>query len=79
MGFRKIAPVIQSQFVQVARDRIECRLVVARPLSPAEETALLAQVRSRLPWPFDLAVAYMDTLPRAAGGKFEDFRSELAT
>ncbi len=79
MGFRKIAPVIQSQFVQVARDRIECRLVVARPLSPAEETALLAQVRARLPWPFDLAVAYMDTLPRDAGGKFEDFRSELAT
>lgn len=78
MGFRKIAPVIQSQFVQVARDRIECRLVVARPLSAGEEETLLDLVRRRLPWPFQVVAVYVDALPRGAGGKFEDFRTELS-
>lgn len=79
MGFRKFAPVIQSQFVQTAADRLECRFVVARPLTEKEEAMLLATIRSRLPWPFELVVAYMDAIPRNASGKFEDFYSELAT
>ncbi len=77
-SYRALAPVVQHQFVQTAYDRLECRFVVERPLQADEEAALLAKVRSRLPWPFEVSVVYMATIPRGAGGKYEDFYSEVA-
>jgi hypothetical protein len=46
---------------------------------PEEEAALLAKVRSRLPWHFELSVVYLAEIPRGPSGKYEDFYSELAS
>jgi len=78
-SYRALAPVVQHQFVQTAHDRLECRFVVERPLQAEEEAALLAKVRSRLPWHFELSVVYLAEIPRGPGGKYEDFYSEVAS
>lgn len=77
-GLAGIAPVLRQQLAQVGPRTIEVRLVTARPLTPDEEMRLRAHILSKLPAPFDLAFTYPGELPRSAGGKFEDFVSELA-
>jgi len=77
-GFTAIAPIVQHQFVQKAPDWIEGRLVTERPLTPDEERALRAHIEGRLPCPFRVTFAYVGEIPRNAGGKFENFVSELA-
>jgi len=63
----------QHQFVQTAVDRIELRLVANAPLSSDDAGKLEAAVRERLGDGFDLVLSRVEALPRAAGGKFEDF------
>jgi phenylacetate-CoA ligase len=80
-GTRKlaqIAPITQHQFVQKELDWIEARLVVRRPLTAADEDRLRAHVLGGLPWPFRLSFRYCDEIPRNAGGKFENFISEVS-
>ncbi len=77
-GLNEIAPVLQHQFVQKAYDVIEARLVTAQPLTPQQEEALRRHIQSRLPVSFDIRFTYVDGIPRSAGGKFEDFMSEVA-
>jgi len=77
--FRAIAPVGQYQFIQHERDRIEVRLVVERPLTSAEETALRAHMQRALGHPFQLDFNYFEgALPKGAGGKFEEFVCRVA-
>ena len=76
--FTSIAPIVQHQFVQKSAEWIEGRLVTERPLTPDEEAQLRAHVQGRLPWPFRISFAYCSDIPRNAGGKFENFVSELA-
>jgi len=72
--YREIAPVIQYQLVQKSRSAIEVRLVVAKPLVPAEEAALGNLIRESLGYPFTLDFAYYPyRIPRGSGGKFEEF------
>ncbi|MGE0388427.1 MAG: phenylacetate--CoA ligase family protein [Gammaproteobacteria bacterium] len=71
------APVLQHQFVQKAYDLVEARLVVATPLSPAQESAFRDRVQSQLPPGVRLAIAYCERIERSASGKFEDFVSEV--
>ncbi|HEY1560424.1 MAG TPA: AMP-binding protein [Caulobacteraceae bacterium] len=69
-----IAPIIQFQFVQEARERIEMRLVMARPLTEAEAKNLTAYIQSRFDWPFEVRFTYFENeIPTGPGGKFEDF------
>ena len=75
---RDIAPVRQLQVVQLDLDRVELRLVTARPLTGSEEAQLVAHLLDRLGHPFRITVTYLDRIPRTASGKYEDFRSELA-
>ena len=75
--FTDIAPIVQHQFVQKDAEWIEARLVTERPLTPAEETALRQHVLAKLPWPFRLSFVYTDRIARNAGGKFENFISEM--
>lgn len=77
-GLAELAPVIQHQFVQVAPERIEARLVTERPLTPEEEARLRKHILAKLPSPFRLDFVYRDSIPRSPGGKFEDFISEVA-
>jgi phenylacetate-CoA ligase len=77
MRYQEVLPVRQFQLVQKDRETLELRLVAARRGSPAEEARLRTMITERLGYPFALTVTYLDEIPRSAGGKFEDFRSEL--
>ncbi|MBY0269858.1 MAG: hypothetical protein K2X06_08330 [Burkholderiales bacterium] len=75
--FGGIAPVRQFQVVQKTLQDIEVALVVARPLTHAEEDTLRALIIRNLAHPFTVFFVYRDRIPRSAGGKYEDFRSEV--
>lgn len=72
-----IVPIQQLQLVQTTRTRIEARLVAERPLTSDEAAMFVHRLRERLGHPFDIAVCYMEHIPRAASGKYEDFISEI--
>lgn len=76
-GFLDIAPVRQHQFVQKSYDLIEARIVAAAALTPGQEQRLGERILSRLPRGFRVRFAYRDRIPRSAGGKYEDFLSEV--
>ncbi len=75
--FGAFEAVRQFQVVQKAMDRIEVSLVATRPLSPAETAALRELILKNLAHPFSVSFVYCDAIPRSAGGKYEDFRSEV--
>lgn len=75
--FAEIAPVRQYQLVQKTLEHLELRLVADRPLTGSEEDALRAILVDRLRHPFRITFAYPSEIPRSAGGKYEDFRSEV--
>lgn len=71
-------PLLQHQFVQKSLDLIEARLVTAAPLSAAQENRLREHLLAKLPPGFRMDFVYCETIPRSAGGKFEDLISEVA-
>ncbi len=72
--FRDVAPISQYQFIQVARETIEVRLVSERPIAAEEEEALRAIMRASLGFAFELPFTYWQgRLPLDANGKFEEF------
>lgn len=73
----RAAPVRQYQVAQVASDRLELRVVVARGLSAEEESALVAWVRRKFSDGFEVSVRCVPALERTAGGKLEDFVCEV--
>ena len=77
--FRAIAPVLQFQIIQTARNVIEAHFVVSRSPTTDEEAALREAILSGLGHPFTAIMKYHDTpLPRSAGGKFEEFICKVA-
>jgi phenylacetate-CoA ligase len=76
LRFAEIAPVRQCQIVQRSREELELRLIVARELTPAEEEKM-REVTCRYLGKFRIVFAYPTEIPRGAGGKFEDFLSEI--
>jgi len=77
-SFAEMAPVVQHQFVQKRYDYVELRLVVSRALLPGEQAVLYRHVMSRLPQGVGLGIVCCTEIPRSAGGKFEDFVSEIS-
>ncbi len=78
--YRAIAPVRQYQLIQKTPEEIEARFVVERTLTGAEEQGLRRVIQAALGYPFRLTFRYFaDEIPRGAGGKFEEFVSELAS
>ncbi|MBT3700718.1 MAG: phenylacetate--CoA ligase family protein [Alphaproteobacteria bacterium] len=71
--FMNMAPIIQYQFAHVADTKIEVRLIVKRPVLPAEEAEIIAWVQKKFAWPFDVVFAYPENLPLTKAGKFKDF------
>jgi phenylacetate-CoA ligase len=71
-------PIRQFQIVQRARDSIEARLAVERPLSAAEEEALRARLRAAARADFAITFTYHAEIARGPGGQFEDFASRVA-
>jgi phenylacetate-CoA ligase len=78
LGALRIAPVRQYQCVQKSYSLIELRLVTSALLAPSQEEHLRVHFLSRLPAGFDARITYCDGIERGAGGKFEDFISEVA-
>jgi phenylacetate-CoA ligase len=76
--FRDIAPIRQYQFVQKSLRRIEVRFVVDRPLSSEEESKLTAVIQKSLGHPFEIHYQYFAEMPKTAGGRFEEFISEVS-
>lgn len=72
------APVRQYQFVQKTHDLIEARIVAGAPLSATQEAAFRERVLSMLPLGMSLRFAYCEAISRSAGGKFEEFVSEVS-
>ena len=77
-GIMDAAPVRQVQFVQKDYDLVVARLVTPGPLSPEQEDGLRKRVLAFLPPGLRLEFQYCDSIPRGAGGKFEEFVSQVA-
>jgi len=77
-GFDQIAPIRQFQLVQKTLEELELRLVMPRPLSEDEEQVMRRFMLDKFGYPFNVEIVYHDDLPRAANGKFEEFRSEVS-
>jgi phenylacetate-CoA ligase len=77
-SYRDIAPVRQYQVVQHDLERVTLRLAVERPLSVAEEDALIEKMLELLDYRFEAEIVYFNPeIPRGPGGKFEDFICEI--
>jgi phenylacetate-CoA ligase len=72
-----VVSILQHQFVQKSYDLIEARFVVRGPLTREQEAKLQEMMLSRLPAGFRIEIVYVDRIPRGAGGKFEEFVSEV--
>ena len=72
-----IAPVKQMQFVQHSLEQIEMKLVVSEPLDPFTESQIIDIARRNLGESFNFTLTYVESIPRSAGGKFEDFVSHV--
>ena len=70
-------PVRQYQMIQKTLETIEMRLVADRPLKAKEEQQLREYYCRNFRYPFQFEFVYVDEISRSAGGKFEDFRSEV--
>jgi phenylacetate-CoA ligase len=77
ISLSEIEPVIQVQVVQTALDRLEARLAVRRPLTADEEARARTLLDKALGGEFAIALSTCAEIPRGAGGKYEEFRSEI--
>jgi len=78
MKFDKIIRFTQFQMVQHSPEEIELKLVVPDPVSREQENELVRIIRQSLGYPFNITFSYHDKIPRSAGGKYEDFKSDIA-
>lgn len=72
-----IAPIRQIQLVQKAPGAIEVRLAAARDIDGDEERRLAVALRQSLGHPYEFRFVRMESIPRAASGKYEDFICEV--
>ena len=75
--FIEVAPVLQHQVVQKSYQLLEARLVSAAPLDASQEARLREMILAAMPPGMQVVFRYFDDIPRGAGGKFEDFISEV--
>ena len=75
--FREVADVRQYQIIQKSREKLEVKLVAPGGLNESEAHNLRQMILDQLGHPFEREFSFHEDIPRSAGGKFEDFRSEL--
>jgi phenylacetate-CoA ligase len=73
----QIAPIRQLQLVQKTSRHIEVRIAAARGIAADEESKLGAVLRHSLGHPYEFTFVYLESIPRAASGKYEDFVCEI--
>lgn len=77
--YREVAPIRQFQIVQKSPQLLEVALVAERPVTADEEARLRSLILGRTGCPdLEVGFRYCDSIRRAAGGKYEDFRSEVS-
>jgi phenylacetate-CoA ligase len=70
-----VVPLEQFQVIQKSIGQLEINYVMARDLTPDEQSRLATALTARLGYPFDFDWQRRERLERTAGGKFEDFIS----
>ena len=75
--FREVADIRQYQIIQKSTEMLEVKLVAPGGLSDGEAHNLRQMILAQLGHPFELEFSFHDDIPRGAGGKYEDFRSDL--
>jgi len=79
-AYGQVAPVHQLQLVQTSLTHIEARFAVDRPVTADEQGRLREAIHNALGHPFEVSfVWFEDEIPRSPGGKYEDFRSDIAS
>ena len=78
MAFDRVISFRQFQMIQHSLEEIEVKLVVPEPVSKEQESELTDIIHRSLGHPFNITFTYHDEIPRSAGGKFEDFKSNIA-
>jgi phenylacetate-CoA ligase len=76
-GLEHFPALRQYQLVQKSLELVEAQVLVEQPLSPEQEATLINMWQQSLGHPFEIRIAYPREIPRAAGGKYEEFRSEV--
>lgn len=76
--FAKHKGLRQVQLIQTSLTDITVNLCVAMPFGRQQEDAVRALIGGSLGDGFTLHFRYVDEIPRAANGKFEDFKCEIA-
>lgn len=72
-----ITAIREYQVAQIDLDRIEVRLVTARPLTGAEEARVLAMMAGEFGDEFRIKLVYPASIVRTQAGKLRTFISEL--
>jgi len=71
------ASIRQYQIIQRTIDRLEVRLVAEDRLAQSAELELTKWIHRSLGAAFTVEFNYVPSIARSAGGKYEDFRSEV--
>ena len=71
-------PVSQFQVIQRTLQEVQVKLVAFQHLNDNEERFLRSQVSDWLGYEFNVTFTYVDSISRSAGGKYEDFRCDVA-
>ena len=72
-----LAPIRQWQLIQKSTSSLELVVVSDRPLTAEEEENIRLHVNGNVGATFSISFDYCNSIARGAGGKFEDFRSEV--
>lgn len=67
----------QFQAHQKTLEDIDLKIVAERPFTSAEKTEVQAIVQKKFHYPFRVNIIEVDDIPRAANGKFEEFKSDI--
>ena len=70
----QVGAILQHQVVQTAPDHVCFRLVVARPLSPAEEQHVIAVATEALGGSLRVSLEYVTEITRGQQGNFAEFQ-----
>lgn len=76
LEYRNIAPIKRFQIAQIEKTVLELRLMIDTPLNETQERAFCKLIQTKIGYPFEVRIVYVDTFPR---GKFEEFVNLVAT
>lgn len=74
---KNIVPFQQYQIIQKSDYSLLIRLVIERKVTVEEEAQITESVNKILGYPFKIKFDYPTKIERSAGGKFEEFMSEI--